>query len=390
MDITHHYLTIFTMEGFLKIYDLSESQAKLLTRVKNLYDMVEDFGEIIQAKTNSKGNKVAMTLAAANLVPDGKLYIWDIERDDLIFYDFRKYEDFEKSTMDKYFETEGEKDAKKEDNDSSTDFDEVCKNRIPLSLHWCEDDSRLLVCNAKKIKVPGTKKNQSTRKRGESKTLKDEDQVIVTMFVLPENGIQIHDLKSVEPDTRLLGVSIPYIVTLQKLSIVRDVMSDFNGLEECDKNTKEAVIDFSYNLSLGNMDAAFKSIKLVQSQGVWASLARMCVKTRRLDVASVCLGHMGDAKAARALRLAINDNTLPQEAKVAVLAIHLGLLDEAEQLYSKCGRYDLLNKLLRCRNKMEDAHTLAKTKDRINLRNTEYCWAKSLEKAGDFKEAAMR
>ncbi|XP_030750473.1 intraflagellar transport protein 140 homolog isoform X2 [Sitophilus oryzae] len=390
MDVTHHYLTIFTMEGFLKIYDLSESQAKLLTRVKNLYDMVEDFGEIIQAKTNSKGNKVAMTLAAANLVPDGKLYIWDIERDDLIFYDFRKYEDLEKSTMDKYFETEGEKDAKKEDNDSSTDFDEVCKNRIPLSLHWCEDDSRLLVCNAKKIKVPGTKKNQSTRKRSESKTLKDEDQVIVTMFVLPENGIQIHDLKSVEPDTRLLGVSIPYIVTLQKLSIVRDVMSDFNGLEECDKNTKEAVIDFSYNLSLGNMDAAFKSIKLVQSQGVWASLARMCVKTRRLDVASVCLGHMGDAKAARALRLAINDNTLPQEAKVAVLAIHLGLLDEAEQLYSKCGRYDLLNKLFRCRNKMEDAHTLAKTKDRINLRNTEYCWAKSLEKAGDFKEAAMR
>lgn len=76
----------------------------------------------------------------------------------------------------------------------------------------------------------------------------------------------------------------------------------------------------------GNMDAAFKSIKLVQSQGVWASLARMCVKTRRLDVATVCLGHMGNAKAARALRLAINDDTLPQECKVAVLAIHLGLL----------------------------------------------------------------
>lgn len=80
----------------------------------------------------------------------------------------------------------------------------------------------------------------------------------------------------------------------------------------------------------GNMDAAFKSIKLVQSQGVWASLARMCVKTRRLDVATVCLGHMGNAKAARALRLAINDDTLPQECKVAVLAIHLGLLVSCE------------------------------------------------------------
>jgi len=74
------------------------------------------------------------------------------------------------------------------------------------------------------------------------------------------------------------------------------------------------------------MDAAFKSIKLVQSQGVWVSLAKMCVKTRRLDVAIVCLGHMGNAKAAKALRLAIADDSLPQEAKVAVLAIHLGLL----------------------------------------------------------------
>lgn len=74
------------------------------------------------------------------------------------------------------------------------------------------------------------------------------------------------------------------------------------------------------------MDAAFKSIKLVQSQGVWVSLAKMCVKTRRLDVAIVCLGHMGNANAAKALRLAIADDSLPQEAKVAELAIHLGLL----------------------------------------------------------------
>lgn len=74
------------------------------------------------------------------------------------------------------------------------------------------------------------------------------------------------------------------------------------------------------------MDAAFKAIKSVQSCGVWTSLAKMCVKTRRLDVAGVCLGHMKNARAAGALRKAIDDKTLPQEAKVAVLAIQLGLL----------------------------------------------------------------
>lgn len=50
----------------------------------------------------------------------------------------------------------------------------------------------------------------------------------------------------------------------------------------------------------------------------------MCVKTKRLDVAAVCLGHMKHARGARALRLA---STEPQlEARVAVLAIQLGLL----------------------------------------------------------------
>ena len=31
-------------------------------------------------------------------------------------------------------------------------------------------------------------------------------------------------------------------------------------------------------------------------------MARMCVKTQRLDVAAVCLGNMGSARAAKAVR----------------------------------------------------------------------------------------
>lgn len=50
----------------------------------------------------------------------------------------------------------------------------------------------------------------------------------------------------------------------------------------------------------------------------------MCVKTHRLDVARVCLGNMGNARAARALKQAEAD---PEpEARVAMLAIQLGML----------------------------------------------------------------
>lgn len=38
------------------------------------------------------------------------------------------------------------------------------------------------------------------------------------------------------------------------------------------------------------------------SESVWEHLAKMCVKTRRIDVARVCLGHMGNVRAAQAIR----------------------------------------------------------------------------------------
>ena len=52
-------------------------------------------------------------------------------------------------------------------------------------------------------------------------------------------------------------------------------------------------------------------------------MAKMCVKTRRLDVARVCLGSMRNARGAMCLR---NVSTEPElEARVAALAVQLGL-----------------------------------------------------------------
>jgi len=50
----------------------------------------------------------------------------------------------------------------------------------------------------------------------------------------------------------------------------------------------------------------------------------MCVKTRRIDVARVCLGHMAIARAARAIRRTIELKELP-ELQIARLAIELGM-----------------------------------------------------------------
>ena len=87
----------------------------------------------------------------------------------------------------------------------------------------------------------------------ENKTdINDEEQVIVTMFISAKHGIKIQDVRAIAADAKLLSVAAPFLITLQKLNIVREVLNGFAGLQNCNKATKDAVLDFSYNLSLGN------------------------------------------------------------------------------------------------------------------------------------------
>jgi len=52
------------------------------------------------------------------------------------------------------------------------------------------------------------------------------------------------------------------------------------------------------------MDEAYRAVKRIQGTAVWENMAHMCVKTKRLDVAKLCLGNMNHARAAHALRTA--------------------------------------------------------------------------------------
>lgn len=76
------------MNGFLKVYDVSKHEPKLVVPAKSGYDLFGNFGEIIMAKCNVTGTHAALTIATESLVPDGKLYIWDMEKDRVSSYDF--------------------------------------------------------------------------------------------------------------------------------------------------------------------------------------------------------------------------------------------------------------------------------------------------------------
>lgn len=46
--------------------------------------------------------------------------------------------------------------------------------------------------------------------------------------------------------------------------VSRRSLRDFVGMENCEKATRDAMLNFSFYLTIGDMDEAFKSIKLIK------------------------------------------------------------------------------------------------------------------------------
>ncbi|XP_035743577.1 intraflagellar transport protein 140 homolog [Vespa mandarinia] len=307
MDLTGRYLTVASLNGILKIWDLSKREIELHTRAMATYEAINDFAEIIEAKCNSDCRCVSITVAMTNLMPSSILYVWDIESDQMHEFDFARSDDVI---------------------DDESALAMKCRGRLVTAHCWDFEDPRLLVCRAQKLETRESKTSSKSTK------IDDEAAVVfVSLFATSDYGIAIQDVKSIEDENcRLLGVQSPHIIILNSeqvlgkdSKIMRLLMRDFEELEDCDPVTKKAVLDFSFHISVANMDEAFKAIKTIKNEVVWKSLARMCVKTKQLNMALLCLGHMKQAKAAKALKQAMQDDSLNLETKVGILAVELGL-----------------------------------------------------------------
>uniref|UniRef100_A0A182S5V1 Uncharacterized protein n=1 Tax=Anopheles maculatus TaxID=74869 RepID=A0A182S5V1_9DIPT len=369
VDLVGPYLTVFTLHGYIRLYDVSRHDIRLLQPPKNAYDLFEKFGEIIMARTNANGTYVAFTIANEQLLPDGKLYLWNLESNVLSSREFHTHEPAGRGRW------------LKETSEHSTiaSSGHTC---LPVGFFWDAEDSRLLACESKPL----------PRQQSSVRALQPESQIHV-LFVDGQKS-ELAELEVLEPRTdgpgeqlELIGLCVPHLIVLRRNEIARLSLRDFKGLDTCDLATREMVLNFSLNVAQENMDQAFSCIRSLRSDTVWANLARLCVQTGRLDVAKVCLGHLRRARSVRALRRATEDATLEPEARVAVLAIELGMMDEAEALYKRCGRYDLLNKLYQASGRFEEALEVAEHFDRVHLRNTYHRYAEWLKECGKTQKA---
>ncbi|XP_016327597.1 intraflagellar transport protein 140 homolog isoform X2 [Sinocyclocheilus anshuiensis] len=394
LSVCGSYLAVGTDTCHVRVFDLTRREAKAMGVTKNLSELIPDLGALRSVKCNASGSQLSVLIAQVNGRPDNKVYFYDIELDTLSHFDF--------------FTGRPESSLAQSEDSQRTRCEGELAARCPVSQFWDENEPRLFVCETVPV-------NSDLLCSSQSQTEK-EDVLVVTFFVTQEHGLLLQDSQP-KPATllSLLALDTPYYYYICKLlfrrgglvlpdlgeggdqvvstpaaapqvpsspqMVVRRALRDFVGLESCEKQTRDAMLNFSFYLTIGDMDEAFKAIKLIKSEAVWENMAWMCVKSCRLDVARVCLGNMGNARAARALRNAEKEPEV--EAQVAVLATQLGMLEDAERLYKSCGRFDLLNKFYQAAGQWQQAVETAETHDRIHLRTTYYSYAKHLEAMGD-------
>eukprot|EP00795_Rhopilema_esculentum_P000551 gene551-10237_t len=401
LNLCGAFMAVATDKAVLKIFDLSRREARQHGPSKNVGSSVGTIHKIKSAHSNCSGTKVSFICAMANGSTDPTLYIWDVEADQIQTFNFRT--------------GQGQEDLDDNVISAQEQLTADIKDRCPKSVLWSDSEPQLFLCeasldNGRRSSVTQSKSTTSSQKdnkdRNSINTL--DDVIIVTLFSSPDSGIVIQDHFPMESSyAALIGMEVPYYFFVKKTIdneptssststtdqaskhlIARKTMRDFVGLENVDSTSKDAMIRFSYLSAIGNMDEAFKAIKAIKSGSVWENMARMCVKTKRLDVAAVCLGNMGNARGAKALREAQKEPEF--DARVAVLAVQLGMLEEAERLYKQCKRFDLLNQLYQASNSWSKALETAELHDRIHLRTTYYNYGKYLESVGNYAGAIQQ
>ncbi|KAF1499691.1 hypothetical protein FQV18_0011068, partial [Eudyptula minor novaehollandiae] len=383
LDVCGNFLAVGTDLAHFKIFDLSRREAKVHCNSKNFSELFPGLGGIASVKCNANGNKVSILVSKMDGNIDSKICFYDVEMDKVTLFDFKAEQG---NGREKLSSGQGI------DNRSAVDYPEL-HSHIPACHFWDQSEPRLFVCEA--VLETGLQYPDQKKKQTESTM----DVWIISFFSTEEHGLLLQDSFPLPSSYQvLLGIEVPHYYFAKKPGeaekgqaesgsikvsqmVARRPMRDFIGLGDCDKTTRDAMLNFSFYLTAGDMDEAFKSIKLIKSEAVWESMARMCVKTQRLDVAKICLGNMGHARGAKALREAQQEPE--QEARVAVLAIQLGMLEDAERLYKACKRYDLLNKFYQASNQWQKAIETAEAHDRVHLRTTYYNYAKHLEATGE-------
>ncbi|KAJ2946197.1 hypothetical protein O0L34_g5131 [Tuta absoluta] len=299
---TGKFVVIATMDGTIKLAEITKKGLRMPYPAKSCYQMIEDFGEVMRASVNCVGRYICLSIASSGLAPDPKLYLWDVANDVIT-------------------------------NTLLAENSTPPYQSVPIAIVWDANDPRIVAVHMRSV---------------------DFDRV--HLFFCHEG--HLYEYKNwcsnteeyFMSDYMLCSLCTPFIVILSQQSIKKLMMHEFQDLDlDHEPATARQVSDFLYYIMTGNLEKAVvvgTNISIGKGSVIWDSLAKECVALKRPDVGAVCLGKMGNIKGALMMRKVMNDDDIDDTCKVAILAVNLGMTQEAEDLFREAKRPDLITRLI--------------------------------------------
>lgn len=364
-EITHFnsinkYLLVCTSNNYFGIFDIQRRTIKQIMMFRRFDKNAELIGEIRDACINSKGNFVGIlcdTMSNSDIrIPETKFYIYDVEMDSFV-------------------------------------DQEISPNKIPIEIIWDVNDPRLFGIQteyAKDLSDDSSNKIDYSMNPNEKKEFYGSEFFI--FFYTTEYGIHQQEAHKINRDIQgVFALAIPSIFFIvskteeRGQSLIEKKFQFFQGLEKVDDSLKAALIEFSILMSSGKLDEAYKIVKNIKNPLIWENMAQICIKTKRLDVLEVCLSNMRFTRGMKALRESKNEKEI--EARLAIVAMHLGMMEDAKSLLQEANRWDVLIRFYIAVGEYEKGIQTAKDHSRIDLENTYYRIGEHYERVNEIEKS---
>ncbi|XP_073884605.1 intraflagellar transport protein 140 homolog isoform X3 [Macaca fascicularis] len=274
LDVCGNFLVVGTDLAHFKSFDLSRREAKAHCSCRSLAELVPGAGGIASLRCSSSGSTISILPSKADNSPDSKICFYDVEMDTVTIFDFKTGQIDRRETLS-FNEQETDK--------SHLFADERLKNYIPVNHFWDQSEPRLFVCEAVQETL-GSQPQSADGQPRDGRAGPAADVLILSFFISEEHGFLLHEsFPRPAASHSLLGMEVPYYYFTRKPEeadreeevepgchhipqmVSRRPLRDFVGLEDCDKATRDAMLHFSFFITIGDMDEAFKSIKLIKS-----------------------------------------------------------------------------------------------------------------------------
>ncbi|XP_034830489.1 intraflagellar transport protein 140 homolog isoform X1 [Maniola hyperantus] len=298
---TNRFIVIATIDGTIKLAEITKKGLRMPFPSKNCYQMIEDFGEIMRSSVNASGLYICLSIANAGLAPDPRIYLWDVANDVI-------------------------------DSTLLSDVNSAPYHSVPIAILWDSNDSRLVSVHMRSAEFDN-----------------------IHIFFCHES--KLYEYKNWCPvsedyflsDFILCTLASPYVIILTQQNIKRILMNEFEDSNDYEQAKLKQVLNFIYYMTTGHLEKAVvmgSNITGSKNSVVWDSLAKVCVSLKRADVGAICLGKMGNIKGALMMRKVLSDDNMDDTSKVGVLAVNLGMIVEAEKLFREAQRPDLITRLM--------------------------------------------